>query len=194
MLYGKREKFSRFDKNIGKRFSKLGLSPNVWTLLTLVFVVVTFYLIIRKEFLFAALFLALVAFMDKIDGSVARFTKRASIKGAYLDTIVDRYTEGILALGFLFLPLSTVFLPSYIWIFLYSFGSFMTTYAKSAYKEKSGKEIVGGAAERAERLALLFIGLVLASFDTLYLLYVIILLALLTNISALQRILIALNK
>src|SRR3989338_7528492 len=77
----------------------------------------------------------------------------------------------------------------------YFFGSFLTTYAKSAAKEKEiireGKELKGGLLERAERLFILFIGIVLAAFNPLWLVYVLALLAVLTNFSALQRIFIA---
>jgi hypothetical protein len=66
----------------------------------------------------------------------------------------------------------------------------MTTYAKSAAKEKGVvyQELKGGLLERAERMIILFIGILLASVQPLFLTYVIIILAVLSNISALQRI------
>ena len=69
----------------------------------------------------------------------------------------------------------------------------MTTYVKAAAKEKElvEKELKGGLLERAERLIILFIGILLAYFDKFYLTYIIVVLAVLTNISALQRIIIA---
>ncbi len=84
-------------------------------------------------------------------------------------------------------------LPAYAWIFLYFCGSFTTTYAKAAAKEKDlvKEELKGGFLERAERLAILFAGIVLAVFSETYLVHTIILLAVLTNISALQRVLAA---
>jgi len=130
-----------------------------------------------------------------VDGAVARVTGKASRFGAYLDTIVDRYVEAIIVFGLLFIGLPEFFIPIYAWIFLYLFGSMMTTYAKAAAKEKEiipeGKELKGGILERAERLIILFIGIIAAAFNPMYLTYVIVLLAILTNISALQRIWIA---
>ncbi len=71
----------------------------------------------------------------------------------------------------------------------------MTTYAKAAAKEKEiiaeGKELKGGLLERAERLLILFAGILLAIANPLFLTYTIALLAVLSNISALQRILLA---
>ena len=58
-------------------------------------------------------------------------------------------------------------------------------------KPNPQKNVKGGILERAERLMILFIGILLAALDLMYLTYVIALLAVLANISALQRIWIA---
>jgi len=189
-LYKKRERFRGVSAKLGRAFSKLGLSPNQWTALTLVFAVITMYFLVEKNFLLAALFLLITAFIDIIDGSVARVTGKATKLGAYFDTIADRYVETIIIFGLLFASLPNFFIPVYAWVFLYFFGSLMTTYAKSAASEKGlvKKELSGGLLERADRMVLLFIGLLLALLNPLYLTYIIILLAVLTNISALQRI------
>ena len=70
------------------------------------------------------------------------------------------------------------------------FGALMTTYAKSAAKEKGlvEGEIRGGIFERAERLLVLAVGIFLAALSPVFLTYVLAFLAVVTNISALQRI------
>ena len=72
----------------------------------------------------------------------------------------------------------------------------MTTYSKAAAKEKelSKAELPGGILERPERMILLFLGIILAIFSTQYLTYMIIVLAVLANITALQRISIAIKS
>ena len=189
-LYKRREWFSGFSVNVGILFSRLRLSPNQWTGISIIFAIITFYLLAQESFLAAAVFLIISAFFDLVDGSVARVMGKASRLGAYLDTVADRYVEGMIAFGLLFAGLPGFFLPSYAWIFLYLFGSLMTTYAKSAAKEKGVvyQELKGGLLERAERMIILFIGILLASVQPLFLTYVIIILAVLSNISALQRI------
>ncbi len=189
-LYKKRERFGGFSEKVGRIFSRVGLSPNQWTLITLIPAVITLYFLVKQNFLLAALFLLVTAFIDIIDGSVARVTEKVTKLGAYFDTIVDRYVEAIIIFGLLFVSLPNLFIPIQVWIFLYFFGSFMTTYAKSAAREKElvKKELMGGLLERADRMLLLFIGLLLAIVNPLYLTYIITLLAVLTNISALQRI------
>jgi len=175
---------------LGIIFSKLGLSPNKWTLLTLIPALLSAYFLITEQFLLSALFLIVATFIDVIDGAVARVTGRVTKLGAYLDTIMDRYVEGIIILGLLFLQLPDMLLPANFWIGFLVFGSLMTTYVKAAAKEKelTEKELKGGIVERAERMIILFIGIVLAYFDKTFLVYAIVLIAVLSNISALQRI------
>lgn len=189
-LYKKRDWFSGFSVKIGIAFAKLRLSPNQWTLLSLIPILIALMFLIREQFLWAAVFFIISSFLDLVDGSVARVTGQVTKLGAYLDTVVDRYIEGIIIFGLLFASLPNWLFPVQAWIFLYFFGSLMTTYVKAAAKEKDlvGKELKGGLLERAERLIILFIGILLAYFNPLYLTWVLVILAVLTNISALQRI------
>ncbi len=195
MLYKNRQKFGGFSAKIGKIFSKIPLTPNQWTIFSLFPVIIAVYFLSQQNFLIAGSLFILASFLDMVDGAVARVTGKASRFGAYLDTVVDRYVEAIIVFGLLFVGLPGFYIPAYAWIFLYLFGSMMTTYAKAAAKEKEiipeGKELKGGILERAERLIILFIGIIAAAFNPMYLTYVIVLLAILTNISALQRIWIA---
>jgi len=194
-LYKKREKFSGISRETGKALSKAGISPNTWTILSLIPAFITMYFLFEQDFIWASIFFAVAAFLDFVDGSVARASHRVTKYGAYLDTIVDRYVEGIVLFGLIFAGLPDFILPIAAWIFLYLFGSVMTTYVKAAAKEKElipeGKELKGGLLERAERLLLLFLGLVLGYFSRECLTLVIVLLAVFANLSAIQRIRIA---
>jgi phosphatidylglycerophosphate synthase len=135
--------------------------------------------------------------LDLVDGAVARAKGMASKKGAYLDTIADRYVEAIGLFGLLFVKLPGLIFPSFVWIFLALLGSMMVTYAKSAAKEKGLSEIdlKGGLMSRAERLFvfLLILALMALGYD-LAAIYLLALLALLANITAFQRIFNALTK
>jgi len=196
MLNKERRKFNKISMGVGRLFSKTGLTPNNFTFLTIVSAIVTFYVIVMGDFLIAALFILITGFLDFIDGSVARFLKKSTKFGAYLDTIVDRYVEFIIIFAFLFVALPSLYLPAIVWIFLYLFGSLMTTYSKAAAREKNiiKKEMSIGVIERGERFIILFIGIFLAFFEKTFLLYVIIILAILTNLTALQRIVTVLKK
>ena len=198
-LYAKRQKFEGLSGKIGKTLARFGLTPNMWTLLSIIAALGSFYLLVQQSYVFAAGFFLIAAFFDMADGAVARETGKATKFGAYLDTMVDRLVEFIVVLGIAFVAaagfLPPFLLPAVIWTFIYLFGSMMTTYAKSAAKEKGlvRDELKGGLLERSERLLILFLGIVLASLNPVYLTYTLVLLAVLANISAFQRFWLARN-
>ena len=195
MLAENREKFKKIEIKTGEVFSKFGLTPNQYTLISLFFVIISFYFLIKTNLILALIFFLPAAFLDFIDGAVAKFTQRETKKGAYLDTISDRYVEGIILLGFLFLPLADFLLPAKIWIFLAFFGSLMTTYSKAAAKEKelTQKELKKGLLGRAERIILISLAIFLGIFNLSWMLYPIIFLAVFSNLTALQRIYLSLK-
>jgi phosphatidylglycerophosphate synthase len=185
-----KDSFKKLEKKVGEIFSLLPISPNQYTLSSIFFAIFSFYFLIKQNLIFAIFFFLIASFLDFIDGAVARYKDISTKIGAYLDTICDRYVEGILLLGMLFLPLPKIFLPGYAWVFLILFGSIMTTYAKAAAKEKElvAQELKGGLLSRAERLILLIISLILGIFNFYSMIYLLILIAILTNFTALQRI------
>jgi len=190
MLTEKREKFKNIETKIGKFFSGFGLTPNHYTLISILFVITSFYFLIKTNLILALFFFIFSALLDLIDGSVARALQKETKKGAYLDTICDRYVEGIVLLGFLFLPLSSFILSAKVWVFLALFGSLMTTYSKAAAKEKEliGEEFKKGLLGRPERMILISLAMVLGIFNFSWIIYPIIILAIFSNISAFQRI------
>lgn len=194
MLYKRRCEFRNLSLRIGKFFSKFGLSPNQLTGISVLFALAGFYFLTKKAFLFAFLSLVIAAILDFIDGAVARATGKQTKLGAYLDTIADRYVEFIIILGVLFASLPKFIISAAGWITIFLFGSLVTTYAKAAAFEKLGLKINGGVLERAERLALLLIGILLAAINPAYLTSILAVLAFLTNISAIQRVLSAVKK
>src|SRR3989338_4060514 len=194
-LYKRREKFSGLSGSMGKIFGSVGLSANSYTAIALILAFVSAYFLLSGNFLHAALFFGVASFFDVVDGSVARYRKEASKRGAYFDSVSDRYMEGIFAISLILISLPAFYLPSYFWAALYLFGSMMTTYARAVAAEKSiSKNLRGGLLERSDRLILMFIGIVLAYFSAVYMTYMLVILAVLSNISALQRMLIALRS
>ncbi len=196
MLYTKREKFNQLSMRIGRTFAKLNMSPSQWTLLAFIPAAATFYFLLNENFILASIFFFISAFVDIVDGSVARVTGRVSRKGAYLDTIADRYVEFLVILGLFSVSYPYFILSSRAWLLILLFGSVMTTYSKSAAFEKGlvEKELRGGILERAERLVLLFLIIVATNFSRQHAMYLIVITAALSNISALQRIILALKS
>ncbi len=189
MLAEKRKSFKKLENMVGKFFSKF-LNPNQYSYLAILMALLCLRFLIKNNLKIALIFLFIASFLDFIDGAVARKTNTASKKGAYLDTILDRYVEGMVLLGFLFLPLPKIFLPAHVWIYLALFGSLMTTYAKATGKEKGmlKTELKKGMVGRGERMILEFLAIFLGIYGLQYALYLVIVLAILSNLTAFQRI------
>ncbi|NIO44625.1 MAG: hypothetical protein GTN36_03685 [Candidatus Aenigmarchaeota archaeon] len=195
MLWKKSSYFNKLGRKIGIMFSKISLSPNQWTGLGLFFVLITLYFIINQEFLIATLLFAFSAFIDMIDGAVARVRKKVTKLGGYLDRVIDRIIEFLIILG-LFLNNYPDFIISIkIWLLFLYFGSFMSTYTRTAAFEKGMlKNVKGGILEHTDRMIFLFLIILISIFSLQYASYLIVIMAILANISALQRFLIAVKR
>ncbi|MBU3957544.1 MAG: CDP-alcohol phosphatidyltransferase family protein [Nanoarchaeota archaeon] len=193
MLYKYSEKFRGFKSGLGEFFGRLPITPNCWTALSLIAAFMGFYLIIQDKFISGAALFAIAAFLDLIDGSVAKAKNKVSVLGAYLDTITDRYVEFIIIFGLFFVAYPHFIFSAKTWLLIMLFGSLMTSYSISAAREEGVEErrLRGGILERGERMILLFLIILLSDFSRTYALYLIAIMAVLANITALQRIWIA---
>jgi len=196
MLDLKREWFKSEERFIGKTLGKLPITPNQWTSLSVVFALVGLYFIVTLNFGIAFIMFFFAGILDFVDGSVARAKNMSSKTGAYIDTVIDRYVEGIMFFGLLFVALPDILVPAYIWIFLALFGSLVTTYTKAAAREKRlvDEEWNGGLMSRGERIILIFIIFILLALSQAYIATIIlIVIAVLSNFTALQRFFSAIN-
>jgi len=196
MLYFKRKYFNKLSKKIGIRFSKLSLSPNQWTLSSLILVIISFYFLVNHNFLIATIVFAFTVSIDMIDGAVARVTNRVTIFGGYLDTIIDRLIEFIIILGLFLNPYPDFILPMNVWLLFLIFGSLMVTYTKASAFEKGmiKKELKGGGIlEHPDRMILILAIILISNFSMLYASYLIVITTVLVGITALQRFVIAIR-
>ncbi len=130
-------------------------------------------------------------FLDTLDGSVARLTGRSNPAGALLDSTLDRYAELAVFSGLLFYY-------RHGWMFAFVVlalvGSVMASYVK-ARAQSLGKVRTVGLMQRPERLALLIVGslanplveLFLPEYPDVALSTAIVVLAVLSNGTALRR-------
>jgi CDP-diacylglycerol--glycerol-3-phosphate 3-phosphatidyltransferase len=126
---------------------------------------------------------ALVAsIFDMLDGRVARLRGRESKFGAYLDSTMDRYSDMVLYMGLLILYARVDKTPHMVLVWVAAFGSFMTSYAR-ARAESLVPRCTVGFMERPERIVLLIVGLL--ANKVVAVLWVI---AVLANVTALQRV------
>jgi archaetidylinositol phosphate synthase len=144
---------------IGCLFASTGMSPGVWTALSLILAASSGLTYMSAIFLGSNWYLSSMAgsilllisgFFDIVDGCVARVTKQSSKKGAYLDSVFDKISESIifigLAIGGLANPVISLVALSI---------SLLVSYTR-AKSEAVGVELKGvGIGERAERLLLI---------------------------------------
>ena len=182
---------------MGIIFAKLGISPNLWTVLAIIPAVFGFLSLASHNLILGTGFFIISGFIDAVDGAVARVTGDVTPYGAFLDGVIDRYVEILLYLGLLFYLSETheFLLPNSIWVSLLIFGALMPTYVrayadhKGVITEEGDQRRMGGLLERFERMTLIFVGMVAGYFNPMYLTYMITITAVLSNLTALQRIL-----
>jgi CDP-diacylglycerol--glycerol-3-phosphate 3-phosphatidyltransferase len=122
------------------------------------------------------------AIFDMMDGRVARLRGRETKFGAFLDSTMDRYSDMVLYMGLILLYASMDKTSYMILVWIAAFGSFMTSYAR-ARAESLVPSCTVGFLERPERIVLLIIG---ALFNRMA--AVLWIIAVLSNVTALQRV------
>ncbi|HET6313841.1 MAG TPA: CDP-alcohol phosphatidyltransferase family protein [Chloroflexia bacterium] len=190
----------RVARGAARVFVKTPITPNMLTLFGLVLNGIVAILLATGHLVAGGVMMIFAGLFDMLDGALAKITERVSDFGAFLDSVVDRYSEAIVLLGLLLyyysLPPSVAgvvnryFAPldpkliNIVLIYAILFGSMMISYARARAGALKIKNEVGILA-RPERLVLLAVGLL---FQTVLLEPVLWLLAIGTQITAVQRI------
>jgi CDP-diacylglycerol--glycerol-3-phosphate 3-phosphatidyltransferase len=167
------------------RATRLPVTANQVTALGFLLSLGAAVLIYQEWWILAGIVFIVGSILDVFDGAIARSRGQAGPRGAFIDSTVDRISEGIV-LGAIALVFArdgeTVALAA---IFAALVGSFLTSYVR-ARAEALGLDGTHGMLARAERVVLLSAGLILAPLGALP--YVIELLAVLTALTVLQRV------
>lgn len=167
---------------LGGFFNRLGLTPNMVTMLGLAGNTVGAYFLARGEMLTGGLLVLLMTPVDALDGTMARLRGESSDFGAFVDSVSDRYSELIIYGGLLYHFLDLGEPIGGLLVFGAAAGSVLVSYVK-ARAEGLGYQAKVGLLTRVERYLVLAPSLV---FNQLYLGLGII--AVFANITALQRI------
>ncbi|HVB14701.1 MAG TPA: CDP-alcohol phosphatidyltransferase family protein [Candidatus Dormibacteraeota bacterium] len=159
------------------------VNPNVITLVGLGMTLVAAVLIGLNSLLPAGLVLLLAGSMDILDGAVARVSGRVQRYGAFLDSTADRYGEGAIYLGMLYLFLVRLHEDPQVFLIAAALlGSLLVSYVR-ARAQSLGFTCDGGWFARPERVVVTALGLMLGQLTI-----VLWILAVLTNVTAIQRI------
>ncbi len=166
-------------------FVKMDINPNWITLFGFLLSIVASVYMTLDQIRIAGVFMLLSGIFDNLDGSVARAGNRMTKFGALLDSTLDRYAEVLFffAIGFHFIR-EGWYVTSVIIAFALG-GSLIVSYVR-ARAEGLGFECKIGFMQRAARLILLGAGSLIHTYALVVVVYVI---AIFSNMTAIQRIL-----
>ena len=167
---------------LGGFFNRLGLTPNMVTMLGLAGNTIGAYFLAQGEMLTGGLLVLLMTPIDALDGTMARLRGESSDFGAFVDSVSDRYSELIIYGGLLYHFLRLGEPVGGLLVFGAAAGSVLVSYVK-ARAEGLGYQAKVGLLTRVERYLVLAPSLV---FNQLYIGLGII--AIFANFTALQRI------
>lgn len=167
--------------------ASVGLTPNALTVLGLTLNVAAGLVLATGQPLWGAVAVLGASFFDMLDGLVARVAGRATPFGAFLDSTLDRYAEAALFGGILVWHVRDGQVVEALLSYAAVIGSLLVSYAR-ARAEGLGLHGEVGWLPRPERVALLAAGLLLGALWPLLWTAALALLALLTNLTAVQRI------
>ena len=167
------------------------LTPNQVTVVGFCLTVVASGLVAFGQLRWAGVMLIFAGTCDILDGALARSTNAGYPYGAFLDSTLDRYSEGAVYVG-LAAYFVTIGGPLQRWLVLATLaalaGSFLVSYVR-ARAQSLGFSCETGIFARPERVVVTVIGLLFATaFGGVVLYAVVFLLAVVTNLTALQRI------
>ena len=163
-------------------FQRLNVSPNQITVVGAVLNLVAAVLLAQERLLIAGVVFVVASCFDMLDGALARIAQKVTPFGSFLDSTLDRASEGaiLVAVAYVFArhgqPLDVVF------VMIALLGSLLVSYTR-ARAEALGLECKVGLMSRPERVILIAIGLF---FNVLP--YVIYVLAPLTTFTVVQRV------
>ncbi|MEM2108191.1 MAG: archaetidylinositol phosphate synthase [Candidatus Bathyarchaeia archaeon] len=170
-----------------KAAHKLGLTPNRVSIigLALAFFSATAYAIAQTRpvwLLLAAILLLASGFCDALDGVIARIYQQQSVFGGFLDSLLDRYADAAVYAGIIIGGLCEP-----LWGLAALSSSLLVSYSRARAEAAGIKMESVGFAERAERMIILAVASVAAFWWLPALNISIALLAVLANLTVLQR-------
>lgn len=177
-----RKGFERSVAPLGSGLQKAGVSPDLITGVGVVMAGACGVAIGLGQFPLAVLLLLLTGLPDALDGAVAKAAGTAGKRGAYLDSVSDRLSDGLLFAGAAWYLGGTdnprmAMLPFALYL-----AASLVSYQR-AKAESLGFDAKGGLMERAERFIALGFGLL---FSALFVPVLWVMLAL-TSITAVTR-------
>lgn len=173
---------------LGLGLARLGVTPNVLTLVGLALNLAAGLVLAAGQPLWGAGAVLVAGAFDSLDGLVARAGGRATAFGAFLDSTLDRYAEAALFGGILVWHVRAGQVAEALLAYAAVIGSLLVSYTR-ARAEGLGVQGETGWLPRPERIALLAVGLLAGAFWPPLWTAALAALAFLTHLTAIQRLL-----
>jgi archaetidylinositol phosphate synthase len=186
MLARLRPLYNKIIAPIGRLSHKLGLTADFWTIISLFFAIAAGYTLSQNQYWLGLILGILMYLADGLDGATARASGKTSGFGTVFDHTVDRYAEFILIGGLLLgggiSKFAAIFSAS---------GMVMASYVRAKAESAAGiLDCTVGIAGRAEKLILMFLGLIFLGVDLPKLAeYAFIAIGVISHITTIQRLL-----
>ena len=149
-------------KPVGAALRRAGVTADVITVIGIGMSVACAVAIGLGHFRLAVLLLALTGIPDALDGAVAKASGTSSKRGAFFDSVADRFTDGVLFGGAAWYLAGRGGREVMIPFALFGFAA-LVSYQR-AKAESLGFEAKGGLMERAERFVVLGFGLLFSEW------------------------------
>jgi len=180
----------RFAEMVVAPLAAIGMTPNMATLLGLLLNSATAVVIATGQLRIGGAMLLFAGAFDMVDGALARVRNQKTTFGAFFDSTLDRFSEGIVLLGVILFALTQqTDSPQRTWLIALTYvaglSSLMVSYTR-ARAEGLGLECKSGLMARPERVLLLAVGLILGGAG--WLLWIIAILAVTSTFTSVQRI------
>jgi phosphatidylglycerophosphate synthase len=170
-----------FDKTFRRIAEIVPFSPNSLSITGFLITLFACY-ILSFDLLTGGVLILVGALFDMLDGAVARTKNKMTRFGAFIDSVLDRYSDAFIFLAIAYSLGRDSNITGVILCLGTLLGSFMTSYSR-ARAEGIGEECKYGIMERPERIILISLGAISGFIiPTLWVLVV------LTNFTVLQRI------
>lgn len=184
MLLGIKKYSEKVLLPLGKKIKRI--PANIITVLGLVFAIFASFFFTFQMLLFIIISLALVEFLDQLDGVVARLQGPTKL-GSFLDSTLDRIGDFFIFFGIIYGGYTEV----YIGLITLA-GTFLTSYTRAKIESLGSFDLYGvGLLERTDRIPILLFGSIFQIWFPLAIYWTMIFLAIGTNITVIQRIVFA---
>ncbi len=145
-------------KPVGQQLKRTGITADQLTVLGVVMACGSAVAIGNGALRLGLVLLVLAALPDVLDGAVAKASGTASPRGAFFDSVADRFTDAVLFIGVAWY-LATVSPGRIVVLPMAVMGASILISYQRAKAEALGYHAKGGLMERAERLIALGLGL-----------------------------------